>query len=575
MSKRNVDEVIETDLLVIGGGIGGPFAALFASEAGARVVLLEKAAVRRSGACGMGIGSWHQMTSEEVTLDDVAREILASKGQLIGSECILPINKGLVDENLNYIGYRDNWEIVHTLERWGIKMMWEDGTYHLERDNLRFHGAHIKRGLARALNKSAVNVLERTMAVDLLTTDGMIAGATALNIRTGKFSVIKARAVLLATGTMSRIFNPWHHHSPGRFKMLYHYHAGSGDGIAMAYKVGAELINMEIGGIGAGVIGCRLADKTIYSHPSVFPDIAGDADGNIVEGILDADRQLRIIRQGHGPCFADFRGNDEDYYRYWEEYNVDSVPIHLQFIAERGLDARNQRLEVAQYKPEHNSSISGLAFNEDGQTSVDRLYAVGDMVGGTTFLGAANAAVFGMHAGKHFAANLGDLPLVDIDPAQVAQQKKLVFAPRRVKRGVDQPVFVPRRVKRGVEPLEVEVKIRDIVERYCGPERSASTIDQGLWRLQCVKDTFEPQLAASDNHELMSALEVRNLFVLAEMFMSCAREREESGMRTYRMDHPEKANDPWREALVVKLEDGVVSFSRRRLPELRAEFRPR
>ena len=63
MSVRAVDEVMETDLLVIGGGIGGPFAALFASEAGARVVLLEKAAVRRSGATGMGIGSWHQLVT--------------------------------------------------------------------------------------------------------------------------------------------------------------------------------------------------------------------------------------------------------------------------------------------------------------------------------------------------------------------------------------------------------------------------------------------------------------------------------------------------------------------------------
>ena len=108
---------METDLLVIGGGIGGPFAAIFASEAGARVILLEKAAVRRSGATGMGIGSWHQMTPEDITLDDVAKEIMASGGKSIGSEYILPINEGLVEENLNYIGYRDNWDVVHTLER--------------------------------------------------------------------------------------------------------------------------------------------------------------------------------------------------------------------------------------------------------------------------------------------------------------------------------------------------------------------------------------------------------------------------------------------------------------------------
>ena len=496
-------KAMETDLLVIGGGIGGPFAAIFASEAGARVTLLEKAAVRRSGATGMGIGSWHQMTSENITLDDVAKEIMASGGKLIGSECILPINKGLVDENLNYIGYRDNWEVVHTLEKWGIKMVWDDGKYNLEGDNLRFHGGQLKRGIDRALKKSAVTVLERTMGIDLLTRDGVIVGATALNVRTGKFSVIRAKMVMLATGTVSRIFNPWHHHSQGRFKMLYHYHAGSGDGVAMAYKVGAELVNFEIGGIGAGVIGCRLADKTIYSHPSVFPDIACDSRGNFVKGIMDADRQLKIKREGHDPCYADFRGRTEDYYQYWEDYNADSVPIHLKFIAERGLNARKQKMEVANYKPEHNSSISGIAFDENGRTSIDRLYAVGDMVGGTTFLGAANAAVYGMRAGRHIASLLSKMEMVDVDEAQVAEQKKIVFGPKKVK-------------QRGIEPLEVELKIRDLVERYCGPERSESSIDQGLWRLKAVRDRFLPELAANDNHDLMSAYEVRNLFVLAE-----------------------------------------------------------
>jgi succinate dehydrogenase/fumarate reductase flavoprotein subunit len=343
--------------------------------------------------------------------------------------------------------------------------------------------------------------------------------------------------------------------------MLYHYHAGSGDGVAMAYKVGAELVNFEIGGIGAGVIGARLADKTIYSHPSVFPDIACDSQGNFTKGIMDADKQFQIKREGHDPCYADFRGRTEDYYQYWQDYNADSVPIHLKFIAERGLDARTQRMEVANYKPEHNSSISGIAFDENGRTSVDRLYAVGDMVGGTTFLGAANAAVYGMRAARHIASLLSKMEMVDIDEAQVAEQKKIVFGPRRV--------------KRGVEPLEVELKIRDLVERYCGPERSESGIDQGLWRLRAIKDRFLPELAANDNHELMTAYEVRNLFLLAELFMLCAKERKESGMRTYRMDYPELSDVPWKEALVAKLEGNEIQFSRKRLSELREEFKPK
>ena len=81
---------------------------------------------------------------------------MASGGKLSGVNAYFQLTRGLVDENLNYIGYRDNWEVVHTLERWGIKMTWDDGTYHLEGDNLRFHGGQLKRGIARALTKSSV-----------------------------------------------------------------------------------------------------------------------------------------------------------------------------------------------------------------------------------------------------------------------------------------------------------------------------------------------------------------------------------------------------------------------------------
>ena len=555
-----VDDVIETDLLVIGGGIGGPFAALFASEGNAKVTLLEKAAVRRSGATGMGIGGWHQVLGSEITLEDIAKDIDEGGRKFIGAFNILPINKGLVNKNLTYIGYQDNWEAVHALEKWGFKMKWDDDQYRFSApDNLRFHGRNLKRGIARALKKSPVTVLERTMAVDLLTRGRVVVGATAFNIRTGRFIVCKAKATVLATGTISRIFKPWHYMSPGRFKMLYHYHAGSGDGIAMASRAGAELVNMEVSGIGAGVTGCRLADKTHLSHPPVIAGTALNARGEKIEGRLDVDLQLRLAREGLGPCFADFTQYPDEWHEGKESYTEDSLPIHLKFIKERGWDSRKDIFEVAHYRAEHNSVIAGVALDEDGRTSVERLYASGDMTGGNAFMGAANAAVFGMRAGKHATANLSKMKQAAIDEKQVEESKARVFAPKSV--------------RRGVEPLEVEVKIRDIVERYCGPERSEGGINQGLWRLRSVRDRFLPELMARDNHNLMSAQEVRNLFLLAEVYMLCARERKESGMRTFRLDHLEIANDPWNEAIIAKLENGEIKLSRKKLPELREEFR--
>ncbi|GAI39370.1 unnamed protein product, partial [marine sediment metagenome] len=113
MSLKNVaDDIVEADVLVVGGGIGGAFAATYASEQGARVVLLEKADVRRSGAAGMGIGGHHQLLRDDVTLADVAKDIIEGGRKFIGTADLMPITKGLVNENLVYLGYKDNWEVV-------------------------------------------------------------------------------------------------------------------------------------------------------------------------------------------------------------------------------------------------------------------------------------------------------------------------------------------------------------------------------------------------------------------------------------------------------------------------------
>ena len=565
MSLENiVDDVIETDILVIGGGVGGPFAALFASEQGARVVLLEKADVRRSGATFVGIGDHHQLLPSDIPLADVAEDIRMGGGKFIAIRDITPVTRGLIDENLVYFGYKDNWEVVRAFEKWGLNMKWDDGQYNFSPyygifpDNLRYHGRDIKRVIAEALKRSPVTVLERTIAVDLLTKEGVIAGATALNIRTGQFILCKAKAIVLATGVMLRIFNPHYMVSPGKFKMLYQYHAGSGDGMAMALRAGAELVNMEVSGVGMFVEDARLADALPLGETRAIN--VYDARGEkIEEEPFSVDTQLSVEGAGRGPCFADVTPFPEEWHKALEGHIEDSLPILAKFAKERGLDTRKGKFEVTDYRPQFNSIMAGVAMGENGQTSLKGLYAVGDMTGGSTFTGVANAGVFGIRAGKDAADNISKMSQAAVDENQVAASREMVFAPKG-KKG-------------GVEPLEVEVKIRHIVERYCGPQRSEGSIDQGLWRLRAVRDKFLPELMVRDNHELMSAQEVRNLLLLAEVYMLCARQRKEGGLRTWRLDYPDKANDPWHEASICRLQEGEIRITRRRMPQLRGEFR--
>jgi len=582
------DRVIETDILVIGGGIGGCFAALYAIEGGAQVVLLDKAAVRRSGAAGMGIAMWHQLLPPGFTLNDIAKDLITSGRKFLGTASYMSIMKGLIDENLIYIGYRDSWEVVNALEKWGINMKWDDGQYFFSPDpsmpdNIFFHGRNIKRGLADQLKSSSVTVLERTMGVDLLTKNGEIAGATALNVRSGEFIIIKAKAIVLATGTISRIFNPFLQTAPGRFRMLYNYYAGSGDGIAMAFRAGADLVNIEVSGVGAFLAGTRTEKIPTYFVPSGARIY--DAKGEQLErencpGGLSIRTQYKLEREGRAPCLYDAIHLPDKWHEAmlaedwnegvsadeWRELikihpllKPECQPINVKFLKDRGLNTRKERYEILHYRPEHNSIIGGLRYDENGQTTVKSLFAVGDMTGGSTLMGAAQAAVFGMRAAKHATTNLVKMHQLAIDKSQVVDQKEMVLAPQKV--------------KRGVEPLEVEIKIRDIVERYCGPERSEGGIIQGLSRLRQIRNKFLPELTARDYHELMTAQEVRNLFLMAEVYMVCAREREEGGMNNYRLDRPEKADVPWEKAIVARLEKGEIKISRKKMPELKQEYR--
>lgn len=574
--ENNQNRIIETDVLVIGGGIGGPTAALFASEGGARVVLLEKADVRRSGAAGVGVTMWHQLLVPGLTLNGVAKDITTSDRRewtFTGTISIVPITRRLIDENLVYIGYRDNWEVVHALERWGINMKWDDGQYKIGPripDAISIHARNIKRDIARILKDSPVTVLERTMGLDLLMKDGVIAGATALDVRTGEFTVIKAKAVILATGTISRIFNPYQQTAPGRFRMLYEFHAGSGDGAAMAFRAGAELVNFEVPGVGQYFTGTLTEKIPLYfvSQPSRIYDSRGEQlEWDCPQG-LSVKTQYRLEREGRGPCFYDTAKFPdewhegmlaEEWYEGLKEYRtVDCQPITAKWSKERGLDTKKDKFEILHWKPEHNAIFSGVLYDENGQTTVGKLYAVGDMTGGSTFTGMAQAAVFGMRAGKHIVANMAKMDQMAIDEKQVARQKEMVSAPKNV--------------KWGVEPLEVEIKIRDIVERYCGPERSEGSINQGLWRLRQVRHKFLPLLQARDNHELMSAQEIRNLFLLADAYMVCARERKESGLGFFRLDYPEKIDVPWEKAIIARLENNEIKVSCRKMPKLRPEY---
>ena len=224
MSWKDIaDEAIETDVLVIGGGLAGKFAAIAASDGGASVALFEKSTLRRGGPWA-GLDHIPHVANPEVGLVSVEE---LTKAGIMGIECL--IKPGLMERFA-----RETWDRVLDLEEFGIPVRWPNGKYYVLRWDsgyqtfpygpfpgmLFYRGADLGIKLEAQVRKRGVKVFERTIGTNLLTQDGLVVGATGLNVRNGKFIVVKAKATILASGSV-------------------------GDGHAMGYDVGAELVNME------------------------------------------------------------------------------------------------------------------------------------------------------------------------------------------------------------------------------------------------------------------------------------------------------------------------------------------
>ncbi len=572
MGLRELNHRIDkTDLLVIGGGVAGCVAALKSAELGTKVTLWEKAGILRSGSASVGIRNIRGILPPELSLEEIAESISKGKNFIGGEKRLF---KGIVDENIAYMGFKECWETVKDLERWGIDLHWEGEEYRLlldsktkARTTLRFKGgAEFKRRLALKVVHSPVILSERTMAIDLLTEGNRVIGATGLNIRSGEFIEVRAKAVLISTGSMMRLYHPREGFPAGRFKMIYTHHPNPGDGVAVAYRAGAELINMEIVSEGGGGVIIsphpydRLCTRTgpLLGEGTRAPIVNARGE-KIGEGRVDVALIFKEEKEGRGPCYIDATSLPKEVHQQIENGKKDAQPISAHFIRERGFDTRIHKFELLPYKGDRLAyPLAGIKIDEDTKTTLNGLYAAGDNIGGTTYDGLGGAMVFGRKAGieaDKYTQMIKDYPE---NQDQMMRSKKDVFAPLQI--------------EDGIAPLELEMKIRDIVERYCGAYRNEGKIAQGLWRLNSVKEKFLSQLKARNPHELMNGQEVKNLLLLAEIHLHCARERKESGPGNWRLDYPDKQNASWAKSIVAIKEGGKIRIFQRETPRLKPEY---
>lgn len=523
---------LEYDLVVIGGGTGGPMAAVKAKEQNPklRVLLVDKANVKRSGAISMGMdGLNNAVIPGHATAEQYVKEITIA-------------NDGIVDQEAVMAYAANSFDMIQELDKWGVKFEKDEtGDYsvrkvhHLGSYVLPMpEGHNMKRVLYRQLKRTRVEVTNRVVCTRLLTgANGEITGVMGFDCRTADFYVIRCKAAIIATGAAGRMGLP----SSGYLMGTYENPTNCGDGHAMAYHAGAALANLE----------CYQINPLIkdYNDPAcayVTGPFGGYTANAAGERFIECDywsgqmmmEFYRELQSGNGPVFLKLDHLAEETISEIEVIlHTNERPSRGRFHEQRGNNYRKEMIEmhISEIGFCSGHSASGIWINAQGETSVPGLYSAGDCasVPHNYMLG---AFVYGKICGVNAAAYCAENTLNELDELQVKAEHDRIEAPLLR--------------TEGPTPFQVEYKTRRLVNDYLQPPKVTRKYQIGLRRMDEVR-ADAANMVATNAHELMRAMETHSIIDCAEMAARASLFRTESrwGLYHYSVDHPERDDANW------------------------------
>lgn len=564
-------ERLRTDVLIIGGGTAGCYAALTIGKASdARIIVAEKAHIKRSGCLAAGVNAINCYILPNRTVQDYVD--YATKDA-----------EGIVrDDLLRTMCERVNGT-VHELERLGLVILKDDQGNYVARGNrnIKINGENIKPILASAVESlEHCQVINQLVITDYIVKDNRIYGAVGFHKETGTIYEIEATYVICATGGASGIYKP---NNPGfsRHKMWYSPF-NTGAGYAMGILQGAEMTTLEMRFIAlrckdtiapTGTIAQGVGAKQINSLGENYESVYGITTSQRVYGTV----QEQV--EGRGPCYLGTKGISPDQEQDLLKAYLNMAPSQTLRWVERGQGPATENVEIEGTEPYivGGHTASGYWVDTHRETTITNLFAAGDVAGGAPQKYVTGALAEGEIAGDDIVRRYqdqGEVPSVGNEPwykeAIDAILKRYVaqigsnddFTQTRsndsaVQNGknigvelVHNDGTVLASKSSALAHIEAhEQRLQDIMDVYAGGISQAykyteESLGVAKSKLQALAKDVE-QLQANTLHELSYLYELRDRIVVAQALVAHLGGRKETRWHSFgeHGDYPNCSDD--------------------------------
>lgn len=541
-------EKISTDVLIIGGGTAGCYAALTISEnSDKKVLICEKAHIKRSGCLAAGVNALNAYIVEGRKPQDYVEYAKKDADGIVREDLLLTMS-----EKLN--------EVTDRLEKLGLVILKDENGKYVTRGNrnLKINGENIKPILADAVEKAKnVTVLNRVNIFDYSVKDNKINGAFGFGIESGIFYTIEAKAVIIATGGAAGLYKP---NNPGfsRHKMWYPPF-NTGAGYAMGIRAGAEMTTFEMRFIAlrckdtiapTGTLAQGVGAKQINSLGEVYETKYGLTTSERVYGTVNENQE------GRGPCYLRTEGITAEQDESLLKAYLNMAPSQTIKWIESGRNPSQQNVEIEGTEPYivGGHTASGYWVDTDRATTIEGLFAGGDVAGGCPqkyVTGAlAEGEIAGLSAVKYIDSKESFEKISDEDTNYHLRETEKYLTDRH-------SLYTTEQLEEAMQTV-MDSYAGGIKTNYRFNEKQLDIADCKIRQLETLTD----DLYAEDFQELMYICELKERLTVCKSVIAHLRARKETRWHSFaeNLDYPEKDDKNFNKYVNSRLENGEIKI---------------